>query len=518
MTAALRNVGSIYLAHLIFAQSVAAVSTCCYSDACNGDTICAAPGATLVDSCGVRYTVTRPGCVLKRQPCCFIDACNSSVTLCAAPGDTLADSCGRAYRVSRSRPGSPSCQLSLLRRCCYRDACLAKSNTGSAKNKDLICALRSYTFTDSCGVTYRVGDNRCTLRRVNLSSPSSSSKSVGRGKVQSSLRDKFTCCYSDACNGKRICARRTGGSGGGGAVRNKVNTLTDSCGRSYMVADNCSLSFLANRDGKSGATGGDDKCCFRDACTPQKTICAPRGAVLPDSCGRAYVVSTVTCALAALQCCAVDQCPRRSGTRLKGMMTRETRSKSKDSSSPSRTVCSRIEFSTAFAASLLAKHDLFCTGFKATFQQCAARRDRLAVAAAGVERIVRDSLAGLFQGKRNVQVQATVVHDGSKGVTVRPLQGSETGGSRGRMWSVGVRLSRECIGKRCAIRLMIKTRKMEREETVGLAIGSLLKRPDWDNVFQSGCNVAVKRKGRRDGWFIYLLILNFNDRFAAEFR
>lgn len=509
LTNAFRQRGLPYLAHLflcsyLFASSAhAATATCCYSDACNGDTICAKPTTTLIDSCGVRYTVSRTGCVLTRQSCCFIDACNKSSTICSAPGDTLVDSCKKAYRVSRPNKSSPTCNLSLLRRCCYLDACLAKSNIASSGNKNniRICALRSYTFTDTCGVTYRVDDNKCTLRRV-----SSSNSDL-------SVNGKLSCCYIDACNGRRICKRRT--NSGDAAARDKDNILTDSCGKSYLVADDCKLSFInANKEGKRGVTAGDDKCCYKDACSPQKTICAPRGGVLPDSCGRAYVVSTKTCILAGLQCCAVDKCTQRSDKQGKLMMMMMKRS-----SSQSRTVCSRVSFPKGVVAGQLAKHDLFCTGFKAAFRRCdATRGNRLALAATGVEEIVRATLVALFNGKRNVIVQVTLVNYGNNGVTARPLLASMGGQKRARIWSVGVKQSKECIGKRCAARVEARSTKKLRVVTVQMAMKKLLGRPDWTNVFRSGPSVAVKRQRRRNGRFHYVAILQFRNHFEAEFR
>lgn len=94
MTAARCKLSSMYFAKIIlggpclFAQSVESTYYS-YSDACNGDTICAPLTATAADSHGVCHFFRCTGCVLELQPCCFMDTCNSSVSFFDTAGDTI---------------------------------------------------------------------------------------------------------------------------------------------------------------------------------------------------------------------------------------------------------------------------------------------------------------------------------------------------------------------------------------------------------------------------------------------
>lgn len=114
-------------------------------------------------------------------------------------------------------------------RCCYQDACLASSNTSPSGNKNLVFSLRLYTFTNSCGLTYLVSDNRFTLRHLRLWSPCFLPPILVVKVTESCITDNLMSCYSDECNGQRICAKGAGGVGGALAVHNKDNGLTGSC-------------------------------------------------------------------------------------------------------------------------------------------------------------------------------------------------------------------------------------------------------------------------------------------------
>lgn len=73
------------------------------------------------------------------------------------------------------------------------------------------------------------------------------------------------CCYTDACNHKRICA-------------DPGHILIDSCPRAYNVDAHCKLTYFRK------------KCCYTDACN-HKHICAYIGEKLIDSCPKTYDVA-----------------------------------------------------------------------------------------------------------------------------------------------------------------------------------------------------------------------------------
>lgn len=422
---------------------------CCYSDACDRSTICADPStdqseSRLTDSCGVTYIVA-PNCVLKRTRCCYTDGCNKKNRICALHGETITDACKRTYRVA----SDGTCQLNDLRRCCYTDAC----------NDQKICALQSHILTDSCGASYNITDSACQLDRLPL--PPTSPPSP-------------TCCYTDACNNQKICAKRGGG------------VFTDSCKSTYMALSDCKLSFMPSNSNEDGDKSHNDECCYVDACK-QSRICAPRGGVLPDSCGRAYVVSTTTCALKALQCCAKDKCA------------------SKDPNGgddDSHQTCAQIVFSKDFPASLLASKDVYCTGFRSVIDEC-GDRDDVSIVMEGVRQIVQIEVG------TNASVSVHIGHGSTSNYTGHTLASKSS--------RFPIQRSRLCyFGDLCAAKVVLTTKQKMRYYAIKKIFDKLLRRPDWSELFGPRRDTVILKRKKAHGTFYYVAVLNFHNRFAKE--
>lgn len=284
---------------------------CCYSDKCNGELVCQAAGKVLRDKCARKWLVSQT-CRIRstgnaKKKCCFQDTCNRS-RRCVRPGREITDGCGQKLKFSSKCKQSilgktpkkspdpkpilppPPSASPISQLCCFIDSC----------GQGQICAPRGGILTNSCSVQYRV-DEGCNAGFI-IPSPRPSNPPSPPPKPAPSTQPNVpnVCCYSDACNRKRICAQRGG-------------LLVDSCPVRYRVSHECKLT----REGTGNVPNQSSICCYSDACS-HKRICAHRGGVLVDSCPVRYRVSH-DCKLTkeghvAVQnptprkCCYVDAC------------------------------------------------------------------------------------------------------------------------------------------------------------------------------------------------------------------
>lgn len=166
---------------------------CCYTDACNNGRICAAPGKWLRDSCGNSFKILL-SCRRKR---------NQPVTVPTVPV-TITPPRFRTFPFNI--PTVPAPPLEVPSNCCFTDAC----------NHQKICSRVGGQLGDSCNRNYLV-QAACILSEVpTVTAP-----------PPEFLRN---CCFTDACNHRKICSR-VGGQ------------LVDSCHRNYLVQAGCILKL-----------------------------------------------------------------------------------------------------------------------------------------------------------------------------------------------------------------------------------------------------------------------------------